>query len=82
MRKLSQKKQKLIKNFSIQAFFQSYLMAVQSKRSFFVYPMLNLVLIDLLKCLEKDSRLGGYQILRGDQKVKIFLNYDSAKNKP
>jgi len=73
---------KNLQNFSMQSFFQTYLIAIQSKRSFFVYPRLNSILIDLLKCLEKDSRLNGYQILPDEQKVKIFLNYESAKNRP
>jgi ribosomal protein S8 len=44
--------------------------------------MLNSTIIDLLQCLEKDSRLSGYQVLFDEQKVKIFLNYDSAKKRP
>jgi ribosomal protein S8 len=79
--KLNQEK-KNFKNFSIQAFFQTYLTAIQSKRSFFVYPILNLKILDLLHCLEKDSRLNGYRILSDKQKVKVFLNYDSTKNRP
>jgi ribosomal protein S8 len=82
MIKLNSEKSKNIKNFSIRAFFQTYFIAIQSKRSFFVYPRLNATLIDLLQCLEKDSRLSGYQIFPTQQKVKIFLNYDSAKNRP
>jgi len=78
----SNQQKKISKNFSMQAFFQTYLIAIQSKRSFFVYPILNSTLIALLQCLEKDSRLNGYQVLFGEQKVKIFLNYDSAKNRP
>ena len=81
MIKLNCRQQKITKKFSMQSFFQTYLIAIQSKRSFFVYPILNSTLIDLLQCLEKDSRLNGYQILFGGQKVKIFLNYDFVKNK-
>jgi ribosomal protein S8 len=82
MIKSKQEQQKNTKKFSMQNFFQTYLIAIQSKRSFFIYPLVNSTLIDLLQCLEKDSRLNGYQVLRSEQKVKIFLNYDSAKNKP
>jgi ribosomal protein S8 len=82
MIKLNRRQQKITKKFSMQSFFQTYLIAIQSKRSFFVYPMFNSTLIDLLQCLEKDSRLSGYQVLLSEQKVKIFLNYDSAKNRP
>ena len=62
-------------------FFQTYLIAIQTRRSFFIYPRLNSILVNLLQCLEKDSRVSGYQFLLDEQKIKIFLNYDSANNR-
>lgn len=82
MKKLNREQPTNTKNFSMQAFFQTYLIAIQSKRSFFIYPRLNSTLINLLQCLEKDSRLSGYQVLPEKQQIKIFLNYDSTQNKP
>ena len=68
--------------FSFKSFFRAYLNAMHSKALFFVYPSWNSSVANLLKCLEKDSRIAGYHILEEDSAVKVFLNYDLTKNVP
>ena len=68
--------------FSLQSFFRMYLNAIKSKALFFFYPFSNKTIESLLKCLEKNSRIAGYQVFLKEQKVKIFLIYDIAKNTP
>ena len=48
----------------------------------FVYPFANETLEHLLQCLEKNSRIAGYQILPQTSEVKIFLICDPATNAP
>ena len=66
----------------LQFFFQMYFQAIKSKAVFFFYPFVNKTIKNFLECLEKHSRIAGYQILLKEQKIKIFLICDSAKNTP
>jgi len=69
--------------FSLKSFFQTYAKALQSKAISFEYPFWELTLIDnLLKCLVKESRIAGYQILKEEQKIHIFLSYDLVQKTP
>ena len=66
---------------SLEAFFRMYLNAIKSKSLFFICPILDLNIIALVRCLEKESWIGGYQLLKNNQNlsfVKIFLNYDAS----
>ena len=82
-------------SFSFETFFRFYLDAIRSKTLFFFYPFYDSNVEVLLKCLEKDSRISGYQVqsivgnLPADQQqgknekcIKIFLNYDLVRNRP
>lgn len=49
-------------HFSFETFFRVYLNAIRSKTLFFFYPFYDSNVEVLLKCLEKDSRIAGYQL--------------------
>jgi len=63
-------------------FFRLYMHAIKTKELFFIYTKLTPNILDLIKCLEINSRIAGYHILEGQDQVKIFLNYDLTKNEP
>lgn len=56
--------------------------ANKRKELFFLCTFLTTNILDLVKCLEKHSRIAGYHILPDQNQVKIFLNYDLTKNEP
>jgi hypothetical protein len=56
--------------------------AIKTKELFFTYTSVTPNILDLIKCLETNSRIAGYHILEGLGQVKIFLNYDLTKNEP
>lgn len=56
--------------------------AIKTKELFFVYTSLTPNILNLIKCLETNSRIAGYHIIENENKAKIFLNYDLTKNEP
>jgi len=56
--------------------------AIKTKELFFLYTYLTPNILELVKCLEINSRIAGYHIVEGQDKIKIFLNYDLTKNEP
>lgn len=62
-------------------FFRAYLNSARAKALFFVYPSVTNNILELLKYLEKDSRIAGYHVTK-DKQIKVFLNYDMTRNEP
>lgn len=75
-------RKKLPSSWEFHKFFRLYTHAIKRKELFFVCTFLTPNILDLVKCLEKHSRIAGYHILKNENQVKIFLNYDLTKNEP
>jgi len=56
--------------------------AIKTKELFFIYTDITPNILGLVKCLEINSRIAGSHIVEGQDKIKIFLNYDLTKNEP
>lgn len=56
--------------------------AIKTKQLFFFCNFLTPKIFELIKCLEINSRIAGYHVFEGQNRVKIFLNYDLTRNQP
>ena len=56
--------------------------AIKRKELFFICTFLTPNIFDLVKCLERHSRIAGYFVFEDQSQIKVFLNYDLTKNEP